>query len=64
MGIISSDPLSVSAYISLALGILLLACSAFVSASEVAYFSLEPQDLDEIREKETKASQNVAVLSK
>ncbi|MBO7233928.1 MAG: gliding motility-associated protein GldE [Paludibacteraceae bacterium] len=62
MGIISSDPLSVSAYISLALGILLLACSAFVSASEVAYFSLEPQDIDEIKEKETKASQNVLKL--
>ena len=62
MGIISSDPLSVSAYVSLALGILLLACSAFVSASEVAYFSLEPQDIDDIREKETKASQNVVKL--
>lgn len=62
LGIISTDPLSVSAYISLALGLLLLLCSAFVSASEVAYFSLEPQDLDEIAAQENKASKNVAKL--
>lgn len=62
LGIISTDPLSVSAYISLALGILLLACSAFMSASEVAYFSLEPQDLDEIKARESRASKNVEKL--
>ena len=62
MGIISSDPLSVSAYVSLILGVLLLICSAFVSASEVAYFSLEPQDLDDLKAKESRSARTVLKL--
>lgn len=62
LGIISSEPLSLSAYISLILGILLLFCSAFVSASEVAFFSLEPQDIDDLRQKENSRASNVLKL--
>ena len=62
MGIISSDPLSVSAYVSLILGVLLLICSAFVSASEVAYFSLEPQDLDDLKAEESRSARTVLKL--
>lgn len=62
LGIISSQPLSFSAYVSLILGILLLFCSAFVSASEVAFFSLEPQDVDELRQKENTNANSVLKL--
>lgn len=62
LGIISSQPLSFSAYVSLILGILLLFCSAFVSASEVAFFSLEPQDVDELKQKENTNANNVLKL--
>lgn len=62
LGIISSQPLSFSAYVSLILGILLLFCSAFVSASEVAFFSLEPQDVDELKQKENTNANNVVKL--
>ena len=62
LGIISSQPLSFSAYVSLILGILLLFCSAFVSASEVAFFSLEPQDVDELRQKDNTNANNVLKL--
>lgn len=54
--------MSLSAYISLILGILLLFCSAFVSASEVAFFSLEPQDIDDLRQKENSRASNVLKL--
>lgn len=62
LGIISSQPLNFSAYVSLILGILLLFCSAFVSASEVAFFSLEPQDVDELRQKESANASKVLKL--
>ncbi len=62
LGIISSQPLSFSAYVSLILGILLLFCSAFVSASEVAFFSLEPQDVDELRQKDNTNANSVLKL--
>lgn len=62
LGVISSQPLSFSAYVSLILGILLLFCSAFVSASEVAFFSLEPQDVDELRQKESANASKVLKL--
>lgn len=62
LGIISSQPLSFSAYVSLILGILLLFCSAFVSASEVAFFSLESLDVDELRQKESANASKVLKL--
>lgn len=39
---------STGAWIALATGILLLFCSGFVSASEIAFFSLSPSDMNEI----------------
>lgn len=62
LGIIAAEPLSFSAYISLALGILLLYCSAFVSASEVAFFSLESQDTDELAQQDTPKARNALAL--
>ncbi|MBE6301031.1 MAG: gliding motility-associated protein GldE [Parabacteroides distasonis] len=44
------QPLTAGAIISLALAMLLLLVSSFMSASEVAFFSLTPSDINEIRE--------------
>ena len=41
---------------------MLLCVSAIISASEVAYFSLEPQQLDELRERDNKAELRVVNL--
>lgn len=41
---------TVGAIVSLILGILLLFCSAFVSCSEIAFFSLSPSDISELEE--------------
>lgn len=41
---------------------MLLCISAIISASEVAYFSLEPQQLDELRERDNKAEWRVVKL--
>lgn len=41
---------SIGAYVALALGLLLLFCSAFVSGSEIAFFSLSPSDMNELKE--------------
>ena len=52
------------AIISLILSILLLCLSAVISASEVAFFSLEPQDLNELEESEKKSDRNIIRLLK
>lgn len=44
----------------LALFVILLLCSAMVSASEIAYFSLNPQDLEDL--KKSKSTQSQLVL--
>lgn len=62
LGILNTNPISLSAYISLALGILLLGCSAFVSSSETAFFSLDPQDLDELEQSDNKSDKKVLTL--
>ena len=49
-------------YIALALGILLLLCSAFVSGSEIAFFSLKPSDLNELEERRTPTDRRVLQL--
>ncbi|MBQ0048785.1 MAG: gliding motility-associated protein GldE [Bacteroidales bacterium] len=41
---------SLAAYITLALSVVLLFCSGFVSASEIAFFSLSPSDLSDVEE--------------
>ncbi len=48
--------------IALALAVLLLFVSGFISASEVAFFSLEPTDLNKIKEENTPSDQMVLKL--
>jgi len=50
--------------ISFVISILLLALSAVISASEVAYFSLEPQTIAELEESEKKPHKNIIRLLK
>ncbi len=50
IGGIFFNPPSISAIVSLILSLLLLLISALISASEVAFFSLNPQMIKEIRE--------------
>lgn len=48
-GITVNQP-SPGAFLALAVAVVLLGCSGFVSASEIAFFSLSPKDLDYIEE--------------
>ncbi|MDP4239139.1 MAG: gliding motility-associated protein GldE [Bacteroidota bacterium] len=52
----------VSAIISLTVSLLLLGLSAIISASEVAFFSLDPQTMNELEESERKADRNILRL--
>lgn len=52
------------ATISLIVSILLLMCSAIISASEVAFFSFDPQTLTELEDSENKADRNILRLLK
>jgi len=63
-GGITIHPLTVSAAISLIVSILLLCFSAIISASEVAFFSLDPKTLNELEESESKADRNILRLLK
>jgi gliding motility-associated protein GldE len=42
--------------------LVLLGCSALISGSEVAFFSLTPQDLEDLRGEKTKISHRIVVL--
>ena len=55
-------PPTLGAYIALALGLLLLLCSAFVSGSEIAFFSLSPADMNELEERRTSTDRRVLQL--
>ncbi len=48
--LISASKPDTTSWTVLCLAVLLLACSGFVSASEIAFFSLSPADLDTIKE--------------
>ncbi len=50
------------AYIALSLALLLLLCSAFVSGSEIAFFSLSPADMAELKEERTSNDSHVLRL--
>ncbi len=50
------------AYIALSLALLLLLCSAFVSGSEIAFFSLSPADMAELKEGRTSNDAHVLRL--
>ena len=52
----------ISAIISLTVSLLLLSLSALISASEVAFFSLDPQTTNELEESELKADKNIVQL--
>ena len=54
-------PLSLDVAIALALAMFLLLCSGFVSASEIAFFSLTPSDLSDVEER--KHGSDVKILS-
>ncbi len=47
---IQVNPIGMAAIVAFIIVALLLCCSAFMSSSEVAYFSLKPADLEEVRE--------------
>ena len=50
---ITWNPITAGPIIALSLALLLLVASGYVSASEVAFFSLTPSDINAIREEET-----------
>lgn len=53
------SPFIPTGFISLAI---LLICSAFVSGAEVAYFSLKPEDVEELKEKQGRNNKTVLEL--
>ena len=55
-------PPSVGAIIAISLAVLLLFASGFVSASEIAFFSLSPSDLSEIEEEEHSSDKYITSL--
>jgi len=57
-----TTPALISAIISLVACILLLSLSALISASEVAFFSLDPQTINELEESERKTDKNILRL--
>ena len=63
-GGITIHPITISAIIALIASMLLLCLSAFISASEVAFFSLDPKTLNELEESERKADHNILRLLK
>ena len=63
-GGITVHPVTFSALISLTVSILLLCFSAIISASEVAFFSLNPKTMNELEESDRKADHNIIRLLK
>ncbi|MCR4994740.1 MAG: gliding motility-associated protein GldE [Bacteroidales bacterium] len=59
---ITLTPPSVGAYIVLGVSIFLLACSAFVSGSEIAFFSLSPTDMNDVNEGKHPADKHILRL--
>ena len=64
IGGITIHPLTTSAVISLVLSLLILCFSALISASEVAFFSLDPKALDKLEENERKSDRTILQLLK
>lgn len=59
---ITAQPPTLSAWIALALSVLLLFCSAFVSGSEIAFFSLSPADKAELEEERSATDTRILAL--
>ena len=55
-------PMTSGAIIGMGVVVILLICSALISGSEVAFFSLEPRHLSELREKASRREQLVLSL--
>lgn len=53
---------SIGAIVAFIIAVVLLGCSAFVSASEIAFFSLSPTDLSEIDKEELPADSRIKAL--
>lgn len=53
---------SFGAIVALLLAVILLGCSAFVSASEIAFFSLSPSDLNEVDKQENMVDKRIKSL--
>lgn len=53
------SPFILTGFISLAI---LLLCSAFISGAEVAYFSLKPEDLEALKEKQVRNNKTILEL--
>lgn len=60
-GITYYEP-TVGVWVALSLAIVLLGCSAFVSGSEIAFFSLSPSDMSELEEKRTATDERILDL--
>lgn len=58
------NPITINSVISFVILIVLLICSALVSGSEVAYFSLSPDDLDKINNTKSKSNEAIKTLIK
>lgn len=63
-GAISVYPITIPAVFSLMLSIVLLFCSAIISASEVAFFSLGPQIMNELEDSTIKTDRSILRLLK
>lgn len=61
---ISVQPPNTQAIISLIISILLLGCSALISASEVAFFSFGPSDLNEMEASDKKSDKKILSILK
>jgi gliding motility-associated protein GldE len=64
LGGITVYPITISAIISLVITVLLLCISALISASEVAFFSLDPFILNELEDSEVKTDRSILRLLK
>lgn len=64
LGGITVQPITLSAIFSLIISIILLGCSAIISASEVAFFSLSPQMMNELEDSDQKTDRNILRLLK
>ena len=56
---VTTHPVTFSGLVALFITVLLLCCSAIISASEVAFFSLDPQEIEELEESSHNSEQNI-----
>lgn len=59
LNIVNYSNINLSTIVSLLLMFILLAASALISGSEVAFFSLTPNEIDELKQRENKQSKSV-----